>query len=170
MSNEGTPTLLEEARARMGGEYLKNAKAKTLEVRHSELKPWSDDSAYKGECPACEEGILLVRRDGDTLELLEYDRCIVCAQSVRYLDIDKLRKREAPVSGLYTTDRDIDIQKYVAREIVKKHSRHKASPQLLPAFLFLLDEGEVDWEIGDDDEIWWFAVKPEGVDDEVSSC
>ena len=86
----GKEISLEEARAKMGGEYLMNAEASTLEVQHGELERISKESAFKSKCPACSDGILLVGRDGETFLLLERDYCIVCAQSVKYLDIDEL--------------------------------------------------------------------------------
>lgn len=90
MSDKGTPVSLEEAHTKMGGEYLMNAEAPVLEIRHDQLERWSDHSVYKSDCPACSEGILLVRRHEKTFDLLENDCCIVCAQQVRYLDIDEL--------------------------------------------------------------------------------
>jgi len=35
-----------------------------------------------------------MRRDHDTLKLSEFDRCLLCGQTVRYLDIEILRGRE----------------------------------------------------------------------------
>jgi hypothetical protein len=61
------------------------------DVMHSELERVGD-SLYKSECPECKIGILLVNRDQRTFELLEYDRCVLCGQAYRYLDIDNLRR------------------------------------------------------------------------------
>lgn len=84
---------LEEAREAMGGEYLKNAEEPEISVRHADLTRFGE-SAYKSKCPCCKEGILLVGRDQKTLDLLEYDRCVVCAQLIRYSDIEELREKE----------------------------------------------------------------------------
>ncbi len=71
---------------------MSNINAKVIEVRHADLERYNpEDSAYKSECPECEDGVLLVLRDRSTGELLEYDRCIGCGQLVRYLDIEKLK-------------------------------------------------------------------------------
>jgi len=72
-----------------------NIKTPILDVRHQDLKRVSDNSSFRSVCPACKKGILLVGRDQQTFELLEFDRCILCGQQVRYTDIDYLRKRES---------------------------------------------------------------------------
>jgi len=69
-----------------------------LDVIHAELERFSD-SIYKSVCPACKEGLLLVGRYPETMLLNEYDRCVLCGQRVRYLDIDTLRGKDGP-SGL----------------------------------------------------------------------
>ena len=38
-------------------------------------------------CPVCEEGVLLGRRDDETLEMLKTDNCILCGQSFVYNDL-----------------------------------------------------------------------------------
>ena len=85
---------LQRARDEMGGEYLMNAESAVIEVRHDQLERCSGESAYKSKCPSCSDGILLVARNQEDFSLHEYDRCIVCAQQVRYLDIDRLRMRD----------------------------------------------------------------------------
>lgn len=67
-------------------DYGKNSQAPTLDVRHSLLVRASAESAYRSVCPACNHGLLLVRRDDRTFELLRHDRCISCGQTVRYVD------------------------------------------------------------------------------------
>lgn len=89
-------TSLNEARAKMGGDFLKNAKEPVVNVFHSELQRYSDDSVYKSTCPFCKDGLLLVGRDQATFQLSEYDHCVVCAQTVRYMDIRELRGGEEP--------------------------------------------------------------------------
>lgn len=73
---------------------MRNIDADIVEVKHTELRRWSDSSLFKSHCPVCNDGILLVRRDQDTFELLDHDRCVSCGQLVRYLDIERLRKME----------------------------------------------------------------------------
>ena len=63
-----------------------------IAVKHSELKRIGD-SFYRSECPKC-GGVLLVGRDNITFILQARDRCILCGQMFRYIDIDEMRKRE----------------------------------------------------------------------------
>lgn len=63
------------------------------EVRHADLTRVGD-SAYRSECPACDEGILLVAREPNTFVLMELDHCIICAQRFRYTDIADMRSRD----------------------------------------------------------------------------
>jgi hypothetical protein len=70
----------------------KNLDEPTVDVKHSELKRFGQ-SMYTSECPKC-KGLLLVGRDSTTFELQEYDRCVLCGQKYRYLDIKDLRKKE----------------------------------------------------------------------------
>jgi hypothetical protein len=56
-----------------------------IDVRHTDLKR-RGDSAYRSVCPVCEEGTLLVYRDQLTFRLVDIDRCVKCAQLVRYMD------------------------------------------------------------------------------------
>ncbi len=57
-----------------------------LEVSHAKLDR-SGDSLYRSVCPVCLKGVLLMRRNMETLQLEEYDNCILCAQSVIYVDL-----------------------------------------------------------------------------------
>lgn len=61
-------------------------------VEWAKLKPVSEHSVFRSECPSCEGGILPVQRDRVTLELLEHDRCLLCGRPVRYSDIETIRK------------------------------------------------------------------------------
>lgn len=54
-------------------------------VRHADLPKWSD-SAYKVCCPFCKDGLLMVNRNPETMELLRVDVCVSCGQAVEYLD------------------------------------------------------------------------------------
>jgi hypothetical protein len=64
----------------------KNANAAPIRVVHANLKRWDPDSAYRSHCPVCEQGVLLVYRDPDTLKLVRTDHCISCLQTVIYTD------------------------------------------------------------------------------------
>ena len=66
-----------------------NIDKEVLVVSHSKLKRLGE-SLYKSECPACENGVLLMRRNLDTLRLEKEDRCISCGQAVVYDDLDYL--------------------------------------------------------------------------------
>jgi hypothetical protein len=70
----------------MADEYGQNQHAPALDIHHAALKRWSDESEFKVMCPACGDGLLLVQRDQETLQITGHDRCIRCAQLVRYRD------------------------------------------------------------------------------------
>ena len=61
-----------------------------LEIRHKDLVPYGH-SLYKRICPACKEGLLLVRRNQETMELEPIDICLLCGQTVKYTDFKDLR-------------------------------------------------------------------------------
>lgn len=63
-----------------------NYAAPRREVRHADLKRSDDETAYKSECPECEEGLLLVQRDSSSFVLLRDDMCIHCWTRFRYTD------------------------------------------------------------------------------------
>jgi hypothetical protein len=75
-------------------QYGQNLSNPVLEVQHAALKRWSEESMYKSVCPVCPDGLLLVGRELKTFCLSELDRCVVCGQLIRYLDIETLRQRE----------------------------------------------------------------------------
>lgn len=75
---------------------MSNAAKEIIEVYWAQLK--SIDKSYKRECPFCGKGLFLVGRDRDTGVLEALDRCVGCAQVVRYLDIEKMRERERALS------------------------------------------------------------------------
>lgn len=60
-----------------------NLQKPPIRVKHSELKR-AGDSAYRSVCPVCKNGMLLMRRDLQTLELLKEDICILCGQHFIY--------------------------------------------------------------------------------------
>ena len=61
-----------------------NVKATPMRVAHAAL-PDSGASEFAKACPACEEGLLLVRRN-DKHEVTNVDRCLLCGQVVIYTD------------------------------------------------------------------------------------
>ena len=73
---------------------IRNMNAPVIEVNFLDLQKANENSLFKSKCPVCEDGLLLIYRDQKTGELQEYDRCIACGQSVKYLDIKKLRQFE----------------------------------------------------------------------------
>lgn len=73
----------------------KNVREPVLEIPHAELERIGD-SPYRSRCPKCHKGILMVRRNQETFVLEELDRCLLCGQAVRYLDIEMMREREKP--------------------------------------------------------------------------
>lgn len=66
-----------------------------LAVEHHMLTP-SDRESNKlaSLCPTCKRGTLGVIRSSNTLRLMEYDRCLLCGQVVRYIDIEDMRKKD----------------------------------------------------------------------------
>lgn len=72
-----------------------NLENPTIAVYWSRLLPVGDDPVYRRECPFCEDGIFLVGRNRGTFVLEEFDRCVSCGQSIRYIDIEEMRKKEA---------------------------------------------------------------------------
>lgn len=61
-----------------------NLGKQTVEVRHSSLDRVGD-SAYRSECPVCEEGVLNIRRD-EAMRVVRTDVCCLCGQTFRYSD------------------------------------------------------------------------------------
>lgn len=51
-----------------------------IKVYHANLLESNDNSMYRRECPFCEIGLFLVRRNMETLELEAEDNCISCGQ------------------------------------------------------------------------------------------
>jgi uncharacterized protein (DUF983 family) len=63
-----------------------NIDREPIRVSHASLSKWSSESAYKARCPACPDGLLLVRRDQKTMWLTRDDRCVSCGQRFTYTD------------------------------------------------------------------------------------
>lgn len=68
----------------------KNIKAPTIQVAYYELEKLGEGFAVT--CPACKSGTLMGRRNEQTHEINEYDRCLLCGQVVQYLDITEIRR------------------------------------------------------------------------------
>jgi len=66
-----------------------NLQKPPIRVKHSELKR-EGDSAFKSVCPACDDGMLLMRRDQHTFKLLNDDICILCGQHFIYEEMPNL--------------------------------------------------------------------------------
>ncbi len=58
-----------------------------IDVSHAELERSDNNSLYRSVCPACDKGVLLMKRNLQTLQLEEYDNCVLCGQSVHYNDL-----------------------------------------------------------------------------------
>ncbi len=74
----------------LSGANLYNAPVKVI---HSELKRADDNSIFRSECPVCEVGVLLVKRNNTTFKIIAEDHCILCGQQYVYTDIDELRTK-----------------------------------------------------------------------------
>jgi hypothetical protein len=70
-----------------------NINEPVIEVDHKDLERYGG-GFFKSVCPKCEEGLLLIGRENETLILKEMDYCVLCGQHYRYLDIQELRKAE----------------------------------------------------------------------------
>jgi hypothetical protein len=46
-----------------------------------------DHFICRRQCPACQQGVLVGRRDTITLEMLKEDNCLLCGQPVEYKDL-----------------------------------------------------------------------------------
>ncbi len=78
---------------------MSNAKNPITAVYWSRLLPVGADTIYRRECPFCKAGIFLVGRNQGTFVLEEFDRCVSCGQTIRYIDIEEMRKKEAEPVG-----------------------------------------------------------------------
>jgi len=78
---------------KVGRYYTENVGKSPIKAKHSDLTRWSD-SDFKSKCPACPDGVLLVRRNEKTFKLERLDFCVACGQAFIYTDIATLRKRE----------------------------------------------------------------------------
>lgn len=62
-----------------------------VRLKHAKLERVGD-SRYKSKCPLCKVGVLPVRRDQETMKLLDTDACYHCGQRVFYTDGKKVFK------------------------------------------------------------------------------
>lgn len=58
-----------------------------MRVEHASLTKLSSESIFKVFCPVCKEGVLFVRRDNKTFNLIRSDVCCLCGQRFWYTDI-----------------------------------------------------------------------------------
>lgn len=73
--------------AQSQGQFLDS---NALSINYFEL-PYDDKFQWRRDCPVCSDGLLLIGRDRDTLEIERKDRCTLCAQQFIFLDLDKMR-------------------------------------------------------------------------------
>jgi NAD-dependent dihydropyrimidine dehydrogenase PreA subunit len=71
-------------------EFIENFKTnfekEPIFVYHEDLIRCGD-SAFKSNCPMCEDGVLLIQRDTTTFNLKKEDNCISCGRRFIYGDI-----------------------------------------------------------------------------------
>ncbi len=62
-----------------------------IKIKHADLER-IPDSKYNSNCPTCDDGVLLVKRHTETLEIEPIDRCISCGQRFEYMDYKTLNE------------------------------------------------------------------------------
>lgn len=73
--------------------YGANANKGAIHVKHADLKRVGE-SAFRSQCPACNEGLLMVYRESNhPFRLRNVDRCTRCFQVVIY-DDDSIANEE----------------------------------------------------------------------------
>ena len=71
-------------------EAIANLKLAPIEVRHQDLKyPEGHDSVHKKVCPNCNDGLLMMRRNMETLALEKHDNCYNCGRRFIYTDLEE---------------------------------------------------------------------------------
>lgn len=68
-----------------------NVDADPVHVEHAKLERPPAEREWRRYCPVCEEGVLLLRRHQETLELQPHDNCFLCGQQIVYKDIKQMR-------------------------------------------------------------------------------
>lgn len=67
---------------------IKNLSLEPVEVKHKDLKtPEGSDSIYRKECPNCNVGLLLIRRNTNSLCIETNDNCTYCGRRFKFTDI-----------------------------------------------------------------------------------
>lgn len=69
-------------------DVLKNIRLEPVNINHAALERIGD-SVHKSQCPECESGVLLMRRDPDTMKLKKEDNCICCGRRFIYQDLEE---------------------------------------------------------------------------------
>lgn len=91
------PTKVEDKDNAWHDNFMKNFKLPPVEVKHSELKLWSENSCYRRLCPCCQKGMLGMSRDWKTFALRKDDFCVECGQRVIYTDIKEVNAKEGRI-------------------------------------------------------------------------
>lgn len=64
-----------------------NVGAPLVRVNHASLERTDPDlSVFRSNCPKCDHGMLLMRRNRETFAIQRDDRCTLCGQAFRYTD------------------------------------------------------------------------------------
>jgi uncharacterized protein (DUF983 family) len=69
-------------------EIKHNLSLPPIEVKHKKLNRIGN-SQFRSVCPCCNEGVLLFKRDYETLNLKKEDNCISCGRRFLYTDIEE---------------------------------------------------------------------------------
>ncbi len=69
---------------------IENISKPIIKVKHADLERISY-SKYKSSCPICDEGVLVVKRHPETLEIESKDCCTNCGQRFEYTDYKNLK-------------------------------------------------------------------------------
>ena len=104
--------------------YPINLNNPIAKVFHKQLRRDTLDSIFRSECPFCPHGLLLVKRDPKTFNILAFDNCVSCGQTVEYVDVtpnqfDLVYLPDPPMDEQY----DKDMAKAV---LMHKQSLQKA--------------------------------------------
>jgi len=70
-----------------------NYRRPPVSVRWSELERAGEESAFRSECPVCDQGLLLIKRTPDHEHFSCYDNCTSCGQVFVYEDEEILGTR-----------------------------------------------------------------------------
>ena len=84
--------FLDPATKTLSDKSPNNFRQPPIHVMQAWLLKANGQSVFTSLCPRC-GGTLPVCRDPNTLKLLEFDRCLLCAQQYIYMDIDEMRQK-----------------------------------------------------------------------------